>query len=846
MSQRDLNTPALRVVPAVCAHCGLEVPAAELRDGVSLRGGEELQFCCNGCRQVHAMLHDWGFDGYYQLLDRQGGRGTPAQVSGRRFEDFDDPGFIDQHSEPSTRETRRIRLYLEGVHCAACVWLVEELPGAVDGLVSVRLNMASAVAEVEWDPAQVALSSVARALDAIGYTPHPRRKEAIEEARRGEDRLALIRIGVAAVCAMNIMFIHGALYAGEHHGMEPRFASFFRGLSLVLAVPVLLFSARPFFRAAWAGLKQRVPHMDLPIAIALSAAFGYSAVVTFTGAGPVYFDSLAALVALLLGARFVQQRAQRHALERSENLRSVAFVEFARRLDASGIALEVPISALQPGDRVEVRSGELIPVDGLVLSGRSSLDNAVLTGEPEAIPVAPGDRVNAGATNLGARLVVDVQAAGEATRVGALLALVDQAMSQRAPIVQLADRISRVFVLVVLGLAVLAGLLGYLRAGDLGIALQQVVALLVVTCPCALGLATPVALTVALSRAARSGIFIKNPEAIEQLERVDTLLLDKTGTLTEGRARLQSWRGGDELRMLAEALEAESAHPVAQAFRRALERPLRPAWTVDQVREIPGQGIAGQVDGRAVLVGNRALLEAEGVSLDATHEAEIEALVEAGLSPVLVAVDGALAGLGGIGDRLRDDAAATVQALKKLGLRPQILSGDHPEVVARLAVELGIPVADAHGGMTPEDKRDRVAALRAQQLNDRRRGSLIMVGDGVNDAAALALADVGVAVQGSAGASVVAADVVLTRPGLAPVLELCTGSRRVLGVVRRNLGFSLLYNVVGASLALLGLVGPLLAALLMPISSLTVIGSSVIGRTFTRPARARAAVADRS
>jgi len=834
-------------VGAVCAHCGLEVPARLIRDG------EERQFCCSGCRSVHGLLNEMGMDGYYDLLESQGVVGKPPVISGRGFEDFDAPAFIQEHGRDTADGGKLIKVYLEGVHCAACIWLVEELPRAVEGLRRVRLNLATAVAEVEWEPALVQLSAVARALDCMGYTPHLRGERALDEVRKSEDRTLLIRIGVATVAAMNIMFIQGALYAGEYHGMATSFVQFFRWISMGLAAPVVLYSARPFFVAAWAGLRRRVPHMDLPISIAIAGAFTFSVASTVRGAGHVYFDSLTALVALLLGARYVQQRAQRAAIERTESLRGVAFVEYARRLGGDGsCSVEVPVAALAAGDRVVVRSGELIPADGTVLEGKSSLDSAVLTGEADPVATAPGDPVYAGATNLGARLVVEVQATGEQTRVGALLALVDEAMSARAPIVQLADRISRYFVGTVLVLAAAAGVLAYLQTpGDLGASLQRIIALLVVSCPCALGLATPVALTVSLTRAARAGIFIKNPDVIEQLGGVDTLLLDKTGTLTEGKATVQSWFGDQETRELAFALESESAHPVAQAFRR-MDAPVRGlARQVEQVAERPGLGISGLVDSRKVVVGNEAMLAARDIAIGdglTTHAAD---LLDRGLSPLFVAVDGTARGACGVGDRLRQDTRQTLDALRARGVRPRILSGDHPAVVARVAEELGIPAEDALGALSPEDKRDHVQALLdcrrgilPREGNAKRRDAasttsrIAMVGDGVNDAAALALADVGVSVHGGAGASIVAADVVLTRPGLAPLLQVFTGSERVLGVVRRNLVFSLLYNITGASLALVGLVGPLVAALLMPVSSLTVILSSATGRTFKSEVRA--------
>lgn len=823
MSERRPTGPLPRAAAVRCTHCGLPVPPGLQREG------EAHQFCCSGCRHVHGILNDLGYDEYYRLADATGG-GAPARVSGRGFEDFDDATFREQNVGITGGGQQRTQLYLEGVHCAACVWLVEKLPEVVPGLDSVRLNLATSVAEVVWDGDATQLSVIGRALDNVGYTPHAYRSDENRETRRAEDRALLIKVGVAAAAAMNIMFLQGALYAGSYSGIQPAYALFFRWLSLGLSLPVILFSARPFFRAAWAGLRRRVPHIDLPITLALVAAFGYSAASVIRGAGPVYFDSLAALVALLLGARFIQSSAQRKAMERAESLRGVAFAEFARRIEGGDLdapSLEVPLAALQPEDRVEVRSGELIPVDGTILAGRSTLDNAILTGESEPVEVRAGDPVHAGATNLGARLVVRVEATGTATRVGALLALVQDAMSRRPPLVEVADRLSRWFVITVLGLAAVAGACWMTVSVDA--ALEHVVALLVVTCPCALGLATPVAMSVGLSRAARAGFFIKHPAAIERLRRVDTIFLDKTGTLTEGRATVSRWAGAPEAPSLALLLESGSDHAVARALRRSLAHPAGVVPAIDGVREVAGAGIAGRVGDLEVRVGNRGFMDAAAVGVSGELDAHGSALLADGLSPLYVAAAGQVIGVAGVGDPLRADARETVQALQRKGIEPWILSGDHPAVVARVAESLGIPAAHAVGGMSPEDKRDRVRDFVAAR---RGKGRLAMVGDGVNDAAAMALSDVGVAVEGGAGAALLAADVVVTRGGLAPLLDLLRGSRRLLGVIYRNLGFSLLYNIAGATLAIMGLVGPLLAAVLMPISSLTVILSSVLARSF--------------
>ncbi|MBP1636252.1 MAG: hypothetical protein H6Q10_2826 [Acidobacteria bacterium] len=824
MTAVDLQGRAEAPPHRSCAHCGLPVP------GPLVHEGDERQFCCAGCRQVYTLVHEWGFDQYYRLLGQQRGALAPARVTGRTFADFDDERLQAEGSEEMGGERRRTRLYLEGVHCAACVWLVEKLPAVLRGVDEVRLNMGSGVVEITWRPAHARLSAIGRALDRLGYTPHLQRASSEQDARRAEDRAGLARLGVAAACAMNLMFLHGALYAGEHSGMAAPFATFFRWLSLAVATPVLAYSARPFFRTALAGLRARVVHIDLPIAIALATAFAASAWNTVRGSGPLWFDSLAMLVAALLGARQLQRGAQRAALERADSMRGAALLEFARRLDGRGAAataVEVPLAALAPGDRVEVRSGEIVPVDGVVLSGRSSLDNAVLTGETAAVPVHEGDRVNAGATNLGARLVVRVEAAGEKTRVGSLLNAVQEALAKKPALIRTTDLLARRFVQGLLVLAAVTGAAWLHRGPD--VALQRVVALLVVACPCAIGLSIPLAVSVALMRAARVGIFVKNPDALERLRRPGTILLDKTGTLTEGRPAVARWEGEEAALHLARALEAESAHAVARAFQRSAGRAMRLVRAAEQVVEVPGHGIAGRLDGHDVRVGTRVHVEGGACPVPADLEAAAATFAAEGLSPVFVAVDGRVRGVAGIGDQLRADARRTVAALRALGIRVRILSGDHPAVVRRVAGELGVPETDAIGGLTPEDKREFVARL---VRDPEHRGPVVMAGDGVNDAAALALADAGIAVHGGSGASILASDVILTREGIRPLLDILGGARRLRGVIRRNLVFSLLYNAVAAALALAGLVTPLLAALLMPCSSLIVVLSSALTPTF--------------
>ena len=806
----DLAERAVR-----CTHCGLDVPPRLVRPA------DPVQFCCHGCRTVYAVLVRLGQLDYYRIRAADAPAcPVPARMSGRGFEDFDHASFLASHARETPGGTRRADFFLEGVHCAACVWLVERVPAWTPGVLSVRLDLPRSRVEVEWDPAVTPLSAVARAFDALGYAPHAWRSDDVGRLRRAEDRVLLTRLGVAAACAMNVMLVQAALYAGDADVMEPGMRSFFQWVTLALTVPVMGYSARPFFQAAWAGLRRGVPHIDLPISLALAAAFAFSVGATVVGEGTVWFDSIAALVAALLGARYLQARARRAAMERAEALRGAAFVEFARRLD-DGAPHEVPATELRPGDTVEVRSGELVPADGVVREGRSAVDAGVLTGEPAPLPVEPGATVLAGSTNQGARLVIEVVAAGEATRVGGLLRLVERASAERPPIVALTDRWSRWFVGAVLALAAVAMAVTWSESPAAAVA--RAIAMLVVTCPCALAMGTPIAVTIALSRAARRGIFIKNPDVLERMSGIRIAVLDKTGTLTTGRLAVAHHDLDAATAERVASLEAESVHPVATALRASFARTASPA---QDVREVPGRGIAGRVDGVELRIGNRAFLADEGVET-AGATARADALAARGLTPLLVAVDGRLAGVIGIGDTLRPEARAVVDDLRRRGWRPVLASGDAAAAVQFVAAELGIPARDAHGGMSPEDK---LALVRELSAAAGRR--VLMVGDGVNDAAALALADVGISVAGGLGPSLAASRVVLTRAGLEPLSELAEGAARTMGVIRRNLAISLAYNALGAAAALAGWITPLAAAVLMPLSSLAVILSSVAGPAF--------------
>jgi P-type Cu2+ transporter len=791
---------------------------------------DELQFCCRGCRTVFQVIHGCGLERFYRLRDDLQREARPARTTNRAYSEFDDEVFRNLYYRTEADGTLAVEFYLEGVHCAACVWLVEKLPQVRPGVVESRLDMRRAIVEIRWDPSVVRLSQIAGTLDSLGYPPHPAKDVRTRQIRRDENRRFLIRIGVAAACVGNVMTLAFALYGGVFTGIEAQYAKLFRWASMLFGMISLIWPGSLFFRGAWAALRTKTAHLDLPIAIGLAAGGIAGTVNAILGRGEVYFDSLSMLVLLLLIGRWLQRRQQSWANDSLELLFSLTPTS-ARRLE-EGTIVEVPIEAVRPGDRVEVRAGESIPADGSVLEGESSVDRALLTGESQPVAVGPGAAVNAGTVNLSTRLVVQVEAIGEATRVGRLMQLVEQHSRNRPPIVQFADRIASRFVRVVLAVAALT--FCYWVRINPAQAVDNAVALLIVTCPCALGLATPLAVTIALGRAARRHILVKGGEVFEALNRPGVVFLDKTGTLTAGRITLVAWSGDERLRRLVAALECHSAHPIAQALVAADgilpssgEASVAPAAdepSVCDVVQTIGGGIKGVVAGLRMIVGSPEFVR-QGCEVPASIESAQREVVDAALTPVLVAVEGRVVAVAGLGDPLRPDVAQLLDGLRELGWKIRILSGDDPQVVATIGQRLKIDAVDTLGGASPEAK---LAAVRSASAD----GPVVMVGDGVNDAAALSAASVGIAVHGGAEASLAAAHVYLDRPGIAPILELMQAARATLKAIRRCFVASICYNSLAGMLAVTGVISPLTAAILMPLSSFTVFFLAFSVRTF--------------
>lgn len=807
-----------------CVHCGEVTLCASEQD-------PEQVFCCSGCLGAYQLIHGWGLEDFYALREQMQLTSPPrAAAQGGRFDAFDSPEFLGE-SAPQTNSDGicSVELAVHGLHCAACAWLIERAAEKEDGLLQSRVRMNKHTVQLVYDPAATKLSHIAKLFDKLGYELAPFSPKENEHLRR-ESRRHLIRIAVAGFLAANAMWIAVALYAGEFATVAADHRYFMTLVGTALGLAAVAIPGRSFLTGGWAAIRTFTPHMDLPIALGLSVGSVVGTYNAIRGIGHVYFDSLAILVFLLLIGRWIQFRQQQRASSAVELMlritpRHCTLVGSSQSSETD--QQTVLVDTLVAGDVISVDPGESVAADGVVVHGNTTVDRSLLTGESMPIETVPSDEIAAGVINVSQRIEVRVVATGSESRIGRVMQSVEAATMEKTPIVLLADRIGGYFVVAVLALAAVT-FVWWMRS-DLGAAASHATSLLVVACPCALALATPLAIAVGLGRAARGGILVRDGQALQKLASGGQIWLDKTGTLTEGKQRITHFFGDTLALQYAAALEQTFRHPVAGAIKREASRLGLKLANDGPVRsQSVGNGVMGQVDGRRVHVGNQSFVEQQSLECDAVWIQNAAQLTQDGESPVFMAIEGRVAAVAGISDPLRRDAASTVAELKRLGWKVGILSGDHPDIVRRVAIEAGVDPDDCRGGMSPEDKLE--AMRRSKQASPEQQ--VVMVGDGANDAAALARADVGIAVRGGAEVSLQAAPVFVASGKLSSITNLIIGSRRTRTLIYATFAVSLMYNLVAVGLALAGWISPLLAAILMPASSVSVLAITIAARTF--------------
>ncbi len=779
-----------------CFHCG--EPCEDDRFHVEWEGATR-PVCCAGCQAVFELIHRAGLGRYYRFREGEGVRapGDPEALA-------DDWSAIDRN--PAFRGADlgdgffELMLQVEGVHCAACAWLIRSRLEPLAGVRRVSVDIASGFTQVEYIPEQAPPSRLAHELARFGYRPHLPLAGDAERVRLDERRAAMRRLGVAGLGMMQVMMYAVGLYAGDALGIGETARRFLAWTSLLVTIPVVFYSGLPFFRGAAAALRARRPGMDLPVALAIGIAFGASCVNFLRGQGDVYFDSVVMFVFFLSIARYVQM-SQRQRNARAGAALARLLPEWADRLADNGTE-RVPAALLVAGDHVRVKPGRAFPADGVITEGRTRVDEAVLTGESRPAWRTVGDAVVAGVVNRDAPVTLEVRHAGAETAISALGRRMLAARGEHRT--GLADRLAGAFIVAVLVLATAAA--AWWSWADPARALPAALAVLVVSCPCALALATPAALAAASRALLKRGVLLSRGEALEPLARADTVVFDKTGTLTLGEPTLEhillnparaEWTDEQAL-AIAAAIEADSAHPLARAF--------TPGGTLpraERARLHVGAGLSAHIDGHRYRLGTAALV---GMPDDAGDEG------------IWLADDQGWIATFRVRDRLRDDAVEVTRALRAAGVELRILSGDDERAVSEVADALGITHWQSR--QAPDDK---IAAL--EQLRAAGR-TVVMVGDGVNDAPVLAAADASISVHGATELAQGAADMALVGAGLAGVTTARDMAIRTRRLVRQNLAWAIGYNTLAVPLAFSGWLQPWMAALGMSASSLLVVGNA--------------------
>ena len=794
-----------------CYHCGLDVPASfDITVDID---GEPRAMCCYGCQAVAQSIVDSGMSDFYRY--RTDLPATPEAIVPEfvaQLHAYDNPVVQKQFvTSGEDGDIREVSLILEGIVCAACVWLNEKTLQALDGVIEVNINYATHRARVRWDDSRLSLSHILEAISRIGYMAHPYDAERHQLIIERERKTQLKRLGVAAVFGMQIMILAVAMYTGEWWGMEAGFMQTFRWASLGLVLPILWFSSRLFFQNAWRDMTNGRVGMDVPIALGMGIAFIASVYHTIIGQGAVYYDSVSMFTFFLLIARYFEMVARKRSSEQTESLLRLT-PAVATRLDGKEQQV-VPVAELQVGDHILVKPGDNIAADGIVVRGTSGVNESLLTGESFPVTKSAGDQVIGGSTNTENALVIEVQHTGDETVIASIHRLLEEAQLNKPRIAFLADRFASRFVLVILSVTALVAFYWYQQGSEFW--LEYSIATLVVTCPCALSLATPTALTAASGQLAKLGLLPVKEHVLETLASATDFVFDKTGTLTRGRLdidHITTLADLDETRCLqiAAALEAESEHPLARAI---LERVDQNPVTATQCHNTPGTGISGMIDGTLWLIGN-----SEHIRQQAQFELSDELLQQLNdqqQTTIILATQTQAVALFSFADEIREQAKAMVATLRASHIHTHLLSGDQSGITEQVAKQLHIESVAAE--TRPETKLDYVRQLQQQGR------IVVMTGDGINDAPVLAGADVSIAMGSGSELATTHADMVLISDQIRHIASGYLLARKTFSIIKQNLGWAIAYNLLAIPAAAAGLVQPWLAAIGMSASSLIVV-----------------------
>ncbi len=790
-----------------CVHCLQETSRSSAI--TALIDGETKQFCCHGCLGVYELVHSNSLDAFYkQRCNWQ--PGPPPNSAKLNTAAFSDSVTISNNES-------RIDLLLSGIRCSSCVWLIEKFLMKQEGILSARVNYATHRATITWNVEKTTLNTIIQAVRSIGYLPHPLLQTGSSDLFAREREELLLRFGTAGFFSMQLMLFTAALYAGFFQGIEHRYKLAFQLISWALATPVLFYAGFPFLSSAFHSIKRRTLNMDLLVALGSLSAYLYSVAMIPLG-GEVFFDTSAMIITFILLGRFLEAGSRLKAGNAIAELAELQPHD-ALLISESGETTLVPLTSVHSGDMIEVIPGDRIPLDGTVIEGEAEVNESMLTGESNPVMKKPGSDLFAGTFSINGRLRIKVTGNAESTLLSRIIRTVEEAQARKAPIQGIADKTAGYFVPATIVLAIATFLYWKLTSGLTVTALMNAVAVLVIACPCALGLATPLAILVGTTAAGKRGILVKGGDIFETVSKTTTVILDKTGTITTGNPSitdLHDYAITTSFLQQVASLEAASEHPAGRAIAAAWQGERQ---KVEQFRATAGRGVSGVIDTKIWRAGSRAFIREEGVVLLPEDEQRASELEQEGKTVVLVAAGNTLAGMIALIDDLRPDALPLIAGLRKKGFSLKILTGDNRGVADYIATKCGI--TDVQAGLGPLEK---AAIIRALKANGE---CVMMVGDGINDAPALTEASIGITLGHASGIALESAGVAILKDDLRLIDTLIESSSKCFAIIRENLVWAFSYNLIALPLAMTGLLHPIISALLMATSSLVVVSNSL-------------------
>lgn len=802
-----------------CDHCLLKVNrnAAIIETDSD---GNELVFCCHGCQGVYHVLKDGGFSSFYdKRTDWEPGPPEAIHVT----EDLFAPNIkeIDEELE--------VVFLLTGIRCASCIWLVENYLKNKPGISFVRVNYATHKAKIRWNPAEATLNDIIDQLTGIGYSPLPESESSASNLAAKERKSYFYRFSIGMFFSMQVMMFTVALYAGYFQGINQNLRDTFQWLAFVMATPVMFYSGYPFIINSLRAFRNRVLNMDTLVFLGSFSAYTYSIVAIFTG-HETYFDTSTMIITLILLGRFIETGAKVRAGNTVARLlslqpgqvRHIPNFDLNTDLEQSDEVQIIPIASLKENDLFEILPGSAIPADGIVIHGSSDVDEAMLTGESAAVHKEADTVVFSGTMNLNGKLWVKATAIGNNTKLSKIAEAVEEAQNRKAPIQNVADKVVGYFVPIIISIAAATFAFWMKMDAPFTTAFMNAVSVLVIACPCALGLATPLAILMATGRTASEGAVVKSGDSLEILSKTDTVCFDKTGTITKGELTISDIQTFDitekELMQLASTLESASNHLIAKAIVNASTDRL---LSVDKIKEHPGKGVEGVISNQRILAGNRSFIEANRISITPDQDTIYNTLLSKGNTIVLIAVNNELKGFIGLTDRIRENAADVLTQLQQKRFHPMILTGDHQASAEKLITQLKLPELQYQAEITPFDKSAVLQSLKADGKHT------VMVGDGINDAPALTEADIGIAMGRGTDIAIESSDIVLLRENLDLIPSLLQTSKKTLTIIKQNLFWAFSYNIVAIPLAASGKIHPIASAIFMSVSSLFVVFNSL-------------------